>query len=228
LPNGTIGATYLQTFSASGSTAPYTYAVTAGSLPAGLSLGSGGALSGAPGAAGSYSFTVTATDAHGFSISAPYSLAIDVALTTTTLTLSPNPVVVSHTVIASVTVASSGALPSEARAPIASTARAGVLAAVPTGTLSVSGGGQSCTVSLVNGNGSCALTYSTIGTFAIVATYSGDAQNLGSTTNGTLVVAAPAPVTPEPSPTLSGLAQTLLGLALIFFAERWRRGVDPR
>ncbi len=35
-----------------GGTAPYTYAITAGALPTGLSLSSGGSLSGTPGVAG--------------------------------------------------------------------------------------------------------------------------------------------------------------------------------
>ena len=49
LPNGTQTVAYDQTITASGGTAPYTYAVTSGSLPAGLSLdGSTGEITGAP------------------------------------------------------------------------------------------------------------------------------------------------------------------------------------
>ncbi len=62
LPNGTVAATYNQTVTASGGAAPYTFAVTAGALPAGLSLSSGGILSGTPTAGGSFTFTITATD----------------------------------------------------------------------------------------------------------------------------------------------------------------------
>lgn len=46
----------------SGGTAPYTFAVTAGSLPAGITLGSNGTFSGTPTATGSSSFTVTVKD----------------------------------------------------------------------------------------------------------------------------------------------------------------------
>lgn len=47
---------------ATGGTAPYTWAVTAGSLPTGLTLASDGTLSGTPTLTGTSSFTVRATD----------------------------------------------------------------------------------------------------------------------------------------------------------------------
>lgn len=65
LPNATLGVAYTQTLTASGGIGPYTYAVTAGSLPAGLTLSSSGVISGTPTAVGASSFTVTATDSEG-------------------------------------------------------------------------------------------------------------------------------------------------------------------
>ena len=65
LPNGTIGVGYTQTITATGGTAPYTFAVTVGTLPAGLTLASDGTLSGIPTATGSSTFTVTATNSVG-------------------------------------------------------------------------------------------------------------------------------------------------------------------
>ena len=63
LPAGTVGASYPQAAIVSvGGTAPYTYAVSSGALPTGLVLSTAGVLSGTPGAAGSFTFTVTATD----------------------------------------------------------------------------------------------------------------------------------------------------------------------
>jgi Putative Ig domain len=62
LATGTVGSAYSQTLLASGGTPSYNWSVTAGSLPAGLSLAAGGVLSGTPTAAGSFSFTVTVTD----------------------------------------------------------------------------------------------------------------------------------------------------------------------
>ncbi|HWU22856.1 MAG TPA: Ig-like domain repeat protein, partial [Nocardioides sp.] len=57
----TVGTPYSYTFTASGGPAP-TFAVSSGSLPAGLSLTSGGVLSGTPSASGASTFTVTASN----------------------------------------------------------------------------------------------------------------------------------------------------------------------
>lgn len=62
LPAGTMGQAYAQTLTASGGTAPYAFAVNAGTLPAGLTLTTGGVLSGTPTQAGNFSFTIAATD----------------------------------------------------------------------------------------------------------------------------------------------------------------------
>ena len=88
LPNATRNVAYSQTITASGGAAPYSYAVTAGALPAGLTLSTGGALSGTPTATGSYSFTVTATDANSNTGSRAYTLDVtapSVVLAPTTL-----------------------------------------------------------------------------------------------------------------------------------------------
>ncbi|MGD0498822.1 MAG: putative Ig domain-containing protein, partial [Bryobacteraceae bacterium] len=63
LPNGTQGSAYNQTLSASGGSGGYTFSVTGGGFPNGLSLSSGGTISGTIGAfPGRYGFGVTATD----------------------------------------------------------------------------------------------------------------------------------------------------------------------
>ncbi|OCP15639.1 putative Ig domain-containing protein [Ensifer sp. LC163] len=79
LANGTAGAAYSQTVTASGGTAPYSYSLTSGALPAGLTVAVDGTLSGTPAAAGSTSFTITATDVYGASGSATYALVINPA-----------------------------------------------------------------------------------------------------------------------------------------------------
>jgi hypothetical protein len=63
LPPGTLNTAYAgQTFTASAGTAPYTYAAT-GTLPPGLTLNATtGVLGGTPTTAGSFTFSVTATD----------------------------------------------------------------------------------------------------------------------------------------------------------------------
>ncbi|MFN7973918.1 MAG: putative Ig domain-containing protein [Acidobacteriota bacterium] len=77
LPNGSFGAPYSQTITASGGTAPYTFAVTGGALPGGLTLSAGGVLSGTPTASGTFNFVVTATDAGGCTGTQSYTLTID-------------------------------------------------------------------------------------------------------------------------------------------------------
>ncbi|RZJ32124.1 MAG: hypothetical protein EON85_02210, partial [Brevundimonas sp.] len=81
LPAGQIAQAYSETVAASGGTAPYTYAVTAGALPAGLTLATDGTLSGSATAGGVFNFDITATDSSTgtgpFSITSAYSLSID-------------------------------------------------------------------------------------------------------------------------------------------------------
>ena len=77
LPGSQVGVQYPTiSLSATGGTSPYTFAITSGALPAGLTLGTGGSLSGTPTAGGAFSFTVTATDAAGFPGSRAYTLTI--------------------------------------------------------------------------------------------------------------------------------------------------------
>ncbi|MGH9847516.1 MAG: putative Ig domain-containing protein, partial [Blastocatellia bacterium] len=78
LPNGLQGAAYNQTITASGGASPYTYAVTTGALPAGLSIAPGtGAISGTPTANGTSNFTITATDSSACTGSLAYTLVIN-------------------------------------------------------------------------------------------------------------------------------------------------------
>jgi len=65
LTNPQVEIAYNQTFTATGGTSPYTWSYT-GQLPAGLSLSTGGVLSGTPATAQGYSFAITATDSTGY------------------------------------------------------------------------------------------------------------------------------------------------------------------
>ncbi|MGN6610082.1 MAG: putative Ig domain-containing protein [Jatrophihabitans sp.] len=76
LPDATGGVAYSQTLTASGATGPYSFAVTSGTLPTGLTLTSAGALAGTPSQYGSASFTVTATDSDGISADQAYTLTV--------------------------------------------------------------------------------------------------------------------------------------------------------
>lgn len=87
LPGEYINRSYNQTVSASGGSAPYTYTHTAGTLPNGLSLSSGGSITGTTSATGTFTFTITATDASGYTGSQSYSITISSA---PTITVSPS------------------------------------------------------------------------------------------------------------------------------------------
>ncbi|MBL8299159.1 MAG: putative Ig domain-containing protein [Rhodanobacteraceae bacterium] len=77
LPSGTVGQPYSANLSATGGLSPYTFTVSAGALPPGLSLSASGVISGTPTTSGPYNFTVTATDANAFSGSRAYPLSIN-------------------------------------------------------------------------------------------------------------------------------------------------------
>jgi prepilin-type N-terminal cleavage/methylation domain-containing protein len=80
LPNGAVGTAYTSTsLSASGGVPAYAWSLSAGSnpLPPGLTLSSGGVLSGTPtGSGGTYSFTVKATDSVANTGSRTYTVTI--------------------------------------------------------------------------------------------------------------------------------------------------------
>ncbi|MGV6487802.1 putative Ig domain-containing protein [Stenotrophomonas bentonitica] len=91
--NATYGVAFAETLAATGGVGPYTYAIAAGQLPAGISL-TGDQLSGTPTAPGTYAFTITATDTGStgagapFTASASYSLTVSApAITITTASL---------------------------------------------------------------------------------------------------------------------------------------------
>ncbi|MFZ2806003.1 MAG: ice-binding family protein, partial [Desulfosalsimonadaceae bacterium] len=89
LPQGTEDVLYNQTITASGGQAPYTFLVTAGILPTGLSF-TNGLISGTPTAPGSFTFTVTATDANGCTGVQAYTIVIN-APVCPPITLTPPP-----------------------------------------------------------------------------------------------------------------------------------------
>ena len=80
-----LGALYSFTFPNSGSP---TYAVTAGSLPPGITLSASGVLSGTPTSTGSYTFAITSTDSTGANTIESFSLTVP-SVATDTPTLPP-------------------------------------------------------------------------------------------------------------------------------------------
>src|SRR5439155_26611805 len=85
LPNGLSKSPYSETLSGSGGTDPYTFVLTGGSLPAGLSLSTGGVISGTPTGSGKSTFTVGTTDANGCSGTQNYSIQVECP----TITINP-------------------------------------------------------------------------------------------------------------------------------------------
>jgi hypothetical protein len=82
LVNGQAGAAYSAMLAASGGTAPYTWTLTGGTLPAGLSLASTGAITGTPTASASnvaLTFKVTDSGSPAQSLTANLSLTIAAA-----------------------------------------------------------------------------------------------------------------------------------------------------
>jgi CSLREA domain-containing protein len=90
LPNGTADSVYNQSLSASGGAGPYSFAVTGGALPSGLSLNAAGGLSGTPTASGTFSFTVTVTGAAGCTGSRNYTVAVTCPVLSLTPASLPN------------------------------------------------------------------------------------------------------------------------------------------
>ena len=169
LANATAGSNYSDTVTATGAVAPYSFSVTAGTLPPGMVLGPTGALSGTPTAAGNFSFTITASDAHGQTGSRPYTMTVAVP----SLTMLP-PSVPSGTAgtAYSQTLTASGG-----NAPYTFTVTAGAL---PAG-LVLSGGG------VLSG------TPTVDGTFNFTVTVTDSTTGTAGTTSVayTLVIAAP-------------------------------------
>jgi len=75
--SGVAGSAFSETFTQSGGIGTTTFSLASGTLPAGLTLSSGGVLSGTPTQTGTFTITVKATDSNGCSgIGANYTLTI--------------------------------------------------------------------------------------------------------------------------------------------------------
>jgi hypothetical protein len=90
LPQGVVSAPYTAALTAAAGTTPYTWSITSGSLPAGLSLmASSGVISGTPTLSGNYSFGVTAMDSSSPAQSATATFGLSVAAAPSTATSAP-------------------------------------------------------------------------------------------------------------------------------------------
>jgi hypothetical protein len=82
LPAATEGQPYSQPLAATGGTPPYSWSVTAGALPPGVTLSGAGVIAGTPMAGGTFNFTAAVSDSAAGSASQPMVLTIDPASTT--------------------------------------------------------------------------------------------------------------------------------------------------
>ena len=111
LPAAVAGTAYSQTLQASGGTPGYTWTVTSGSLPSGLTLSSTGTISGVPSTIGTSSFTVSAHDSSSPTQTASATISVVVSPAKLTVTTSTLPSVVVGTTYSQALKASGGTAP---------------------------------------------------------------------------------------------------------------------
>lgn len=181
--------------------APITYgtALGASQLNAGTAVGGSFAYTPAAGTvltAGSHTLNTVFTPSDGVdynSSTASVPLTVNRATPTVVLHASPAAAVATQPVTITATVSSP--------------------ASPATGSVVVSGGGQTCTATLTNGSGSCSLTYSSIGNVGLTGVYSGD-SNL-TTASGNLdlavdrIATSTTLVSNQPNPALTGQGVTV-------------------
>ena len=75
-PPGQQGDPYSVVFTATGGTQPYSFSISSGTAPSGLTMSTSGELAGTPSTAGTYSFTVMVTDAAGATATGNFTITI--------------------------------------------------------------------------------------------------------------------------------------------------------
>jgi hypothetical protein len=171
LPPGRVGTVYPgATLSSTGGTAPISWSVSKGSLPAGLALNANsGTITGTPTASGTSSFTVTATDSSSpapLTAKAAFTIAIAAHLAVTTNSLSGGEVGIAYP---GATLASTGGT-----APVTWSVTSGSL---PSGT------------SLATTTGAITGTPTTAGTFTVTVTATDSSTPVAETASANLTIA---------------------------------------
>jgi Putative Ig domain len=134
LPAAEVGSSFNSTLNVSGGTAPYTFSISWGKLPGGLTLSTkSGTISGTPTEAGTFSFGVHATDSADEGGAQAYAITVSKA-TGVTLTLTP-----------ATTSVTSGAT-EQFTALVTGTSNVGVTWSASTGTISKTGLYQAPTI----------------------------------------------------------------------------------
>lgn len=163
---GTVGVAYPSTsFSAEGGVAPYSFSLS-GALPADMTFtASTATISGTPTQAGTFPFTVTGSSKDACTGSRSYSLVVDRAATTVTLSSSANPAILGQPIVLTAIVSGAG---------------------TPTGTVTFVGEPPTVLGTVPLSGGVATLTISTlpVGTTTIGASYGGDVNFLPSAAFG--------------------------------------------
>ena len=193
LTAGVVGKTYSQTLVGSGGSggAPYSFTNTAGSLPPGLSLSSTGVFSGKPTSAGTFSFTVTATDSAMISGSNSYAIAVtSVADLAVSSSLSVNPVLIGSNLTCSIIVTNLGPSPASG-VVVSNTLPAGAGLVSSSSGCALVGGALVCDLGTLAAGSSIPVTYTvtnsaaeTITVTSVVSANEADPNN----TNNTVVL----------------------------------------
>jgi hypothetical protein len=76
LPQGQQGSPYGETFAATGGTTPYSWSISAGAPPSGITMSTSGDFSGTPSTTGTDTFTVMVTDANSKTATGNFSVTI--------------------------------------------------------------------------------------------------------------------------------------------------------
>jgi hypothetical protein len=140
LTSGTSGVAYAQTLAATGGTPAYTWTLTSGALPAGLSLSTTGIISGTPTASGAFTLGVTVTDQGSPEQTATSTLSLSIAAPPLTIATSALPSATAKTTYGASLSATGGTAPyswsvSSGSLPAGlSIASTGVISGTPTAT----------------------------------------------------------------------------------------------
>ena len=78
-----VGSSYSVPLIVGGGTAPYTFAISSGQLPAGLALGTSGTVSGTPSATGTFNFGINVTDSKSVAGSQTFQITVSPAVVVT-------------------------------------------------------------------------------------------------------------------------------------------------